>query len=411
MIYNLLRIILYPILILTSIFSLKKRQFFKKRLFQNYEFLSGNRKYIWIHCSSVGEVNLSEGLIRKLQNEFEENILMSVFTDTGYSTAKSRYKNNEKINIIYFPLDDIFLIKKILKKIEVKLLIIVETEIWPNLIKEVSKKSPVVLVNGRISDRSFKRYKILKNILSPILDDISLFFMQSQEDSKRIIELGAKVENVKTIGNLKFDIEFEDYSIDEKNELKDLIGTNGRKIFVAGSTREGEDEQILSLYKKLSKYILVIVPRHLERIESIEKMIIDNGLKYKKLSEIDGNLEDSYEVILVDQMGILRKFYSISDIAFVGGTLVNIGGHSLLEPLFYKKTPIFGPYIQNVKDISKEILEKKIGYKVENEKAFLEAINEVEQNSLENKNIKIFFDENSKAAEKIIDDIKLKLKY
>ncbi|MEG0398617.1 MAG: glycosyltransferase N-terminal domain-containing protein, partial [Cetobacterium sp.] len=309
------------------------------------------------------------------------------------------------------PLDDIFLIKKILKKIEVKLLIIVETEIWPNLIKEVSKKSPVVLVNGRISDRSFKRYKILKNILSPILDDISLFFMQSQEDSKRIIELGAKVENVKTIGNLKFDIEFEDYSIDEKNELKDLIGTNGRKIFVAGSTREGEDEQILSLYKKLSKYILVIVPRHLERIESIEKMIIDNGLKYKKLSEIDGNLEDSYEVILVDQMGILRKFYSISDIAFVGGTLVNIGGHSLLEPLFYKKTPIFGPYIQNVKDISKEILEKKIGYKVENEKEFLEAINEVEQNSLENKNIKIFFDENSKAAEKIIDDIKLKLKY
>lgn len=408
MIYNLLRIMLCPILILASIFSSKKREFLKKRLFQNYEFLNRDKKYIWIHCSSVGEVNLSEGLIRKLQNEFEESILISVFTDTGYSIAKDRYEKNKRVNIIYFPLDDRFLIKKILKKIKVKLLMVVETEIWPNLITEVSKESPVILVNGRISDRSFKRYRMIRVILYPILDKISLFFMQSQEDSKRIIELGAKVGNVKTVGNLKFDIEFEDYSICEKNELKSMIGTNGRKIFVAGSTREGEDIQILSFYKKLSNYILIIVPRHLERVESIEKMAVEKNLKYKKLSEIDKDLEENYEVILVDKMGILRKFYSIADIAFVGGTLVDIGGHSLLEPLFYKKTPIFGPFLQNVKDISKEVLEKRIGYKVEDEEEFLEAINEIEQNSLDNKNIEIFFDENSKAVEKIINDIKLK---
>ena len=145
------------------------------------------------------------------------------------------------------------------------------------------------------------------------------------------------------------------------------------------------------------------MPRHIERVPEIEVLIEKEGMTYKKYSKIDSDNFEKTDIILVDKIGILRKLYSIADIAFVGGTLVNIGGHSLLEPLFYGKTPIFGPYLQNVKDISKEILKKNIGYKVEDADEFLEAVNKIEKNSdIYKKNIEIFFEENNKTAEKIL---------
>ena len=403
MLYNFFRLVIYIPLVFVYIFNSKKREFLKRRFFQDFSFLKNEKEYIWIHCSSVGEVNLSDSLIKKILEKKSENILLSVFTDTGFETAEKKYSANERIKIVYFPLDDYFLIKTILKNIRLKTLIVIETEIWPNLINLCSKAGKVILVNGRISDKSFKRDKKIGFILKSLLGEkIDFFCVQTEIDKERFIELGAKKDRVQVTGNLKFDIELENFSEESKENLKNQIYYNGKKIFVCGSTRTGEDEILIDSFKKLKNYLLVLVPRHLDRIPKLEELVKSQGLTYKKYSELE---EGDYQVLIVDKMGVLRKFYSIADITFVGGTLVNIGGHSLLEPLFYRKTPIFGKYLQNVKDISKEVLKREIGYLAENSEEIYENILKIEKNDLDSKKIEDFFRENQNVAEKILEKI------
>ena len=402
MLYNILRILITPFIYVYMLVNKEKKEFFYKRINQNLDILK-KEEYIWVHCSSVGEVNLSEALVKKILSERKERVLLTVMTDTGMGTAKEKYKDNNRMDILYFPLDDRKVIRNILEKIEMKILILIETEIWPNLISESHKKGKVIIVNGRISDRSFGRYKKLSFYLKNLFKDVDKFYMQSKLDSEKIIEIGADKNRVETLGNLKFDIELEKYDEKTKDEFKKSLGVYQRKVFTAGSTRTGEYETIFKVFKKLTNTLLILVPRHIERVPEIETLIKKEGMTYKKYSKIDSDNFEKTDIILVDKIGVLRKLYSIADIAFVGGTLVDIGGHSLLEPLFYGKTPIFGPYLQNVKDISKEILKKNIGYKVENADEFLEAVNKIEKNSdMYKKNIEIFFEENSKTAEKIL---------
>ncbi|MGL5279604.1 MAG: 3-deoxy-D-manno-octulosonic acid transferase, partial [Cetobacterium sp.] len=373
-------------------------KFVFQRLFQNLSILEKNAKYIWIHCSSVGEINLIDALVKKLKNDFNENILLTVFTDTGYEIAMNKYSKDDRISILRFPLDDIFILKKIFNYIKVSKIILIETEIWPNFINLGSKYSKIFIVNGRISNKSFPRYKKISWIIRPLFSKISGFFMQSQEDKDRIVLLGANKNKVFVTGNLKFDISFETFSSEDMSNLKRFINSNMRKIFVAGSTRQGEDSILIDIFKNLKNTLLVIVPRHLERVPEIEILIKSSNLTYKKLTDLESDpSSEEFQVLIVDKMGVLRKFYSIADIVFVGGTLVNIGGHSLLEPLFYGKAPIFGPYLQNVKDISKDILNLNIGYKVDNKEEFLNTINHLEANPVSEDKIKAFFKSNQNA--------------
>lgn len=402
MFYQILRGILQPFLILLMLVGGKKGEFLKKRLKQDFSSLK-DEEYIWVHCSSVGEINLSETLIKKILESRQERILLTMFTDTGIGVARDKFGKNERVDIFYFPLDDKKNILDILKRIKLNLLILVETEIWPNLITEVGKKARVVIVNGRISDRSLKRYKKLAGYLKKIFLSIDNFYMQSDEDSRRIIEIGAESKRVETLGNLKFDISFPEYSDEEKRELQELFSVEGRKIFTAGSSRSGEYEILLDTFKEMKDTLLILVPRHIERTPQIEEIIKSYSFTYKKYSELESR-KDKTDIIIVDKIGILRKIYSITDIAFVGGTLVNIGGHSLLEPLFYGKTPIFGKYLQNVKEISKEILELGLGYRVTDVKEFLQAVQEIEQKQEDSKEkIRELFERNSRTADKIIE--------
>lgn len=409
MIYNFLRVIIYIILFFVCIFDRKKREFIKKRFSQNFEFLKSDNKYYWIHCSSVGEVNLTDSLVKKILEKKDEEILISTFTDTGYETAIKKYSVNNRVKVIYFPLDDYFIINKILKTINLKGLILIETEIWPNLINLAYKKGKIFSVNGRISDKSYKKYLKIKGILKSLLTNkIEKYYVQTEIDKERFESLGATPEKVIVTGNLKFDIELQNYSFDEKEQLKKVILAKDKKIFVAGSTRTGEDEIIIEALKKLEDYLLVLVPRHLDRIPKLESTITNMGINYKKFSELEEqtNIEEhDYKILIVDKMGVLRKFYSIADISFVGGTLVNIGGHSLLEPLFYRKTPIFGEYLQNVKDIAKEILRREIGYEVKNSDEIYEIILKIEKENSKEKEIEEFFNANKNVAEKIVNDL------
>lgn len=405
MFYQIIRRILQPFILILMMIGGKKGEFLKKRLEQDFSSLK-KEEYIWVHCSSVGEINLSETLIKKLLDNRKERILLTMFTDTGIGVARDKFVKNERVDIFYFPLDDRKNILDILKRIKLNLLILVETEIWPNLITEIGRKSKVIIVNGRISDRSFRRYQKLSSYLKKIFLYVDRFYMQSDEDSRRIIEIGAEKSRVETLGNLKFDISFQEYSEDEKRELRELFSVKGRKVFTAGSSRSGEYEILLDTFKEMEDTVLILVPRHIERTPQIEEIVKKYGFTYKKYSEIEQKSLGKTDIVIVDKIGVLRKIYSITDIAFVGGTLVNIGGHSLLEPLFYGKTPIFGPYLQNVKEISKEILELNLGYKVKDTTEFLQAIKNIEKNQEKSyEKIRELFKKNSRTADKIIEKL------
>ncbi|MGB6128653.1 MAG: glycosyltransferase N-terminal domain-containing protein [Psychrilyobacter sp.] len=428
--YNLIRTILYIPLGIGMIFSNKLRKFVKKRMFQKID-INEKKETIWIHCASVGEVNLAEPIINKFLDKTQEKIILTMMTDTGMETARKKYKEETRVDLLFFPLDDYFCINKILSKIVLKKLVIIETEIWPNLILLCSKKSEVVLINGRISDRSIGSYTRIKFLLKKIFCEIDIFIMQTEQDKKRIISLGAPKNKVYNYGNLKFNIELPKY---EKRELVDLrkkINGKGKKIIVAGSTRNDEEEYLLEVFDKLDDYLLILVPRHIERTTDICQRLLQK-YNYQKWTDIYPEEEkDGVEVIqelpmkdldiiIVDKIGELRKLYAIADIAYVGGTMVDVGGHSLLEPLFYRKPPIFGPFIQNVRSIAKEIIAREIGIQVDGVEGLYRAIKnyefkeEISRDSNEKENninidiedrIDKFFEENSRVVDLTFEKI------
>jgi len=390
MIYNLIRFIF---MILLSPYLLFKKEFIQKRM-TSYKKVE-NSNYIWFNMASVGEVNLSYSLISKLSNQSDEKILITVMTDTGMETAQKKYKNNEKITITYFPLDSRNIIRKILNKINIKLLVLIETEIWPNLINEVSKKSKIILLNGRISDKSYSSYLKLKWLLKKILNKIDVLYMQSDEDVKRIINLGALKNRTEKKSNLKFSIELKKETEEKLNQIKQKYKINDKKVFVAGSTHLGEEEFILKSMKNISDYFVFLVPRHIERCDEIEKQLLKFKFNYARWT--DQNIDDNVNVILVDKIGVLTTLYQISDISFVGGSIVNIGGHNLLEPLYYKKPPIFGEHMQNAQEIADEIKKRKIGIEIKNNVELENAIKSIENKEIAIDRIDNFFKENQKS--------------
>ncbi len=381
--------------------SQKQKDFIRIRLFQNYDTLSKNI-HIWIHASSVGEVNLLEQFLRACLENFEGDILLTVFTDTGRETALQKYGKEKRVHILYFPLDDKRSIQKILEKISLRNLYLIETELWPNLITFCHQQARVVVVNGRISTKSFRRYQKIKFLLKAVLQKIESFYVQTEDDKKRYICLGAKKEDCYTVGNLKFDIPMPSYSEKEKETYRREFCLQNRRVWVAGSTRTGEYDILLEAFQKLRNYTLVLVPRHLEKVPELETLLQERKISYQKYS--DFKREKEFSVLLVDCMGVLRKLYSIADVTFVGATLVNIGGHSLLEPLSYEKTPIFGPYTQNVKEIAKAILERGIGYQVKNSEEIVEVIDKIEEQSQTiREEVRNFLQENKEAGKKILE--------
>ena len=383
--YNLIRTLLYIVLGIGMIFSTKLKDFIMKRLFQKVD-IEGKLDTVWVHCASVGEVNLAEPIIKNFIDETSDQIILTMMTDTGRGVAEKKYSGNKRVKLLYFPLDDCLAIKKILKRIVLKKLVIIETEIWPNLINMCSKRAKVVMINGRISDRSIKSYTRIKFLLKNLFKNIETFIMQTEQDRERIIFLGAIPKRVYNYGNLKFNIELPTYTKEELNELKESLGVDGRRVFVAGSTRDDEEEYILEAFDELKETLLILVPRHIERTDDICERLLENKYEYRRWTDIyEEKVEENIElirglskkkigIVIVDKIGELRKLYAICDIAYVGGTLVDIGGHSLLEPLFYRKPPIFGPYIQNVRNIAKEVISRKIGTQVRNGKELKKVI-------------------------------------
>ncbi len=253
-----------------------------------------HRKVIWLHTVSVGEAQAADNLVKNLKREYSDFCLViSTVTKTGNKIAQKLIGIQDLV--IYFPLDISFIVKRVISAIKPKLFIIAETEIWPNLIINLAKKGvPIALVNGRVSNNSFRGYKIIRPFLSRVLQSFSLFCMQTKEDAQRIVELGADRDKVKVTGNMKFDVQLSAISC----RLSALGLSEEEKLFIAGSTHRGEEEIALQVYKELIKNYpnlrLLIAPRHIERTTEVEKLILRFGFKAQRVSQLIFNAQPSY---------------------------------------------------------------------------------------------------------------------
>lgn len=327
-----------------------------------------SKKTIMIHGVSVGEVVSLEKLIRKIKEEFpNHNLVLTTGTKTGQETAIKKMGDVADF-ITYFPLDIKFFVEKFLDKINPDVILIAETEIWPIFIYTAKKRNiKTYIINGRMSDESFKMYKILKPFFKNVLPMYSGIFVQSEIDKARLNEAGANINQLDVMKNLKFDVNKFDVDID--------LNTNNSKVLIAGSTHKGEDEIVLRVYKKLKELIpnlkLLLAPRHITRTPDVQNLIKSFNFSYNLYSK-NKQFSDNSDILLLDVMGELAKLYAKIDVAFIGGSFNNTGGHNPLEAIIFDKPTISGPSIKNFRDIYAILKMNNAAFVVNNEEEFFE---------------------------------------
>jgi len=378
-IYIILAVFYVPMLILKGkhkagflqrlgIYSLELKQRIKKEKFS-----------IWLHAVSVGEIKAAVPLIEKLRNQNHKlKLIISTITPTGNKVAQS-IATKEDI-VIYFPFDLSWIISSVFSLFSPKLLLIMETELWPNALRLAAKKKiKTVIANGRISDKAFPRYKMAGFLFKPIIKEIDLLCMQTDIDIKRIIELGANTQSAHMVGNIKFD---QIAKIDKYN-LPDIGLDKKDKLILAGSTHDNEEEQLIKVFKKLKEQHdnirLFIAPRHVHRVNKIIDIVKAEGLSAILISELSKNksIGTKDKVFILDVMGVLTDYYQLADIVFVGGSLIAHGGQNPIEPASLGNPVIFGKYMFNFAGIVKLFLDNKAAICINNSEELIIRINEL----------------------------------
>lgn len=335
----------------------------------------GGAGVLWVHAVSVGETKAVVPLLRSFkQRNPGVRIVLSTVTTTGNRTAAKDAAGLVDA-LIYFPLDLSWVIKKVVSLIRPSVFIVVEKEIWPNLYRTLKAGGvPIVVVNGTISERSFKRFLRFRSLAGDIFGSVSFFCARTGEDGQRAVRLGVPQKRVKTFGNIKFDLNPAEIGPGFASSVRGLFGIKKEDmVFLAGSTHAGEEEIVLNAYKKLSGEFnlkLMIAPRHPERFGEVEQLLKKSGLSYSKRTSPAPS-----QVILLDTLGELMSFYSLCDIALVGGSLVEgIGGHNLLEPAFYSKPVLYGKHLTAYLGMAELLEAKNGGIRVGGERDLEEAL-------------------------------------
>lgn len=324
-----------------------------------------DKQVFWVHAASVGEVMMSRLFVRALKERHPDTgIVFSTITPTGQAAAREHLADSVDC-FIYFPFDFFWVARRVVRRISPDVFIFLETEIWPNCLRSLSTlKIPSVMANGRISTRSFPGYRRLRPFISLVLKEISLFLVQSVEDAERLVALGAPPERVEETGNMKYDQagSAEDQNVDPRKNLEALGLFEDIPVMIAGSTRPGEETPVLEAYRTLRLNIpdlaLIVAPRHLGRLDEVEKIIEREGFKVIRKTRIEGPLRTEIAappVILVDTLGELATVYPVGRFIFVGGSLAAFGGHNPLEPAACRKPVFFGPHMENFQAIAAQL--------------------------------------------------------
>jgi len=350
------------------------------------EFMPGKpgkpvRKYIWVHALSVGEVLSSVPLVKGLKEcSNTRDIVFSASTKTGFDIAK-QYLTESVHSIFYFPYDLTFSVKHIVQRIDPAVVVIVETDLWPNFLFEMKKRRvPVFLVNARLSKKSFLGYKRFRFFTKQVLLKFVHICTQSLKDTKRFQELGVPFDRISITGNVKFDVTHQIQDSQETDRLRQSMHIqNTRKVFLAGSTHPGEESMLLDAFSRIKHHevdlLLIVAPRNPERAGSVFRIFDSAGYSVGLMKELEKiSSSKRLDVIIIDTIGILKRLYAIADIAFIGGSLVNCGGHNPLEPAAFSKPIIFGHDMSDFADISRMLLDAGGAVRVKDAKDLYNAL-------------------------------------
>lgn len=317
-------------------------------------------KSLWIHAVSVGEVLSLRKLIAEIKDKHPDWIIhFSALTHSGFQIAKKEMSLAD--NVFLIPLDYGPVVRKFFNKLKPDLFILAESEFWPNLLREARRQTKgVLLINGRISSRSSKRFVAFRYFMNRIFQNISYFLVQTDKDRESLVNAGVDADQIAVGGNLKAEIDLPVFADQALEDLKERLGIDeSQKIVVAGSTHRGEEEQLLSAYvrakEKRADIQLILAPRHVERAGEVAKLCERLNVRINRRTTVQPG--DRWDVLILDTLGELIQFYAISDVAFVGGSLIPWGGQNLLEPAFYSKPVFFGPHMDNFAYLTQTFLE------------------------------------------------------
>lgn len=322
---------------------------------------------VWIHAASVGEVRCAGSLTRELRKRFpEKKFIVSTFTLTGNRLARQITAAD---GVIFLPLDHPWIIRRALVTLDPAVLILLETEIWPNLLRlAYGKGVPTLLLSGRLSPKAFRRYLFFRFFFRRALQHLTAIGMQTEQDAERMVRLGVERRKISISGNLKhasFKQDGLQYEIGERQEGQ----CRPAPLLVVGSSHHGEEEILLGVFAALKQRFpqlqMVLAPRHPQRFSEVEELLKASGLAFEKRSEANGRSTPHKDIVLLDTIGDLPHFYAIGDVAFVGGSLVNAGGHNLLEPAHFRKPILFGPHMANFAALAAEMKQKGGGIEVQ----------------------------------------------
>ena len=321
---------------------------------------------IWIQAVSVGEVLTVRALLPQLRERYPRlRIFVSTTTMTGQNVARTNVQGVD--GVFYFPLDLPFVVRRTLAVVKPRLFIMMETELWPNLLRECRRAGvKTVLVNGRISARSHPRYMLARRFFRRVLNDVDRCCMQSEESARRIIEIGAPRERVTVTGSLKFDSLEIPGSVPDRGHnrvLRYFRIPPERPVIIAASTLRGEEEPVLDAFQRIratwGNALLIIAPRKPERFAEAERLTQQRGWRVARRKELPVDAEPRVDVVILDTIGELAQLYQIATLVFVGGSLADAGGHNILEPAVFGKPIVFGPHMHNFAEISRTFLENR----------------------------------------------------
>jgi len=364
LLYSFLLTVGFVLLLPRFLFQEKYAMSLRERFGNLPEFQPNEKPVMWLHCVSVGETNAARPLVKEIKENFPEyRLVVSTTTKTGQNLAKEVFSSDAEM-VFYFPFDWKFTVRRVLKKIKPRVVLIMETEIWFNFVREAHKSgAKVFIVNGRLSEKSVNRYAWIPKTMLRVLHHIDLALMQSAADAKRLLCLGARNTKVEVTGNIKFDQVFDETESEMTREFRTRFAiSKDAPLIVAASTHAPEEKWILQAFKETRENSkadlprLLIAPRHPERFAEVEELIKASGFDWAMRSEEASSRDKFAGVILLDSIGELRAVYPLSKIVFVGGSLIPHGGQSVLEPAIAERAIVTGFYTMNFTEIVKEFL-------------------------------------------------------
>ncbi|MFY9255779.1 MAG: 3-deoxy-D-manno-octulosonic acid transferase [Fuerstiella sp.] len=359
--YLTLLILLSPVIIYRSVRHGRYRKGWKEKLFGLLPTFSPGESVVWFHAVSVGEVLQLQTLIAEFKQQVpaKVQVLITTSTDSGFEVASSRFPD---CCVSWFPLDFSWAISNAIRRVRPNMLVLVELELWPNLLKSCEQNNiRTAIINARMSDRSFAGYSRIRRLVSPLLQQLSIVAAQNEQYADRLLGLGVRPDVMTVTGSIKFDGVCSDRNNPATQQLANLLGIEPHHtVFIAGSTQHPEEKLALSVWKSLRKLNpelrLILVPRHKERFDDVAKLVTDSGCTLSRRAQPrEDTRHDSESVILLDTIGELNACWGLADIAFVGGSFGTRGGQNMLEPAAYGAAVIVGPNTSNFREIVQQL--------------------------------------------------------